>query len=140
VAWRERGQRLGVLIRYADDIVALCSTQHRAGQARELMVAVLAPLGLKLHPAKTGIVHLHGGAQGFEFLGFHHHKVESWRWPGRYGASATVGAKAVRGKRRAEAPGPTVDQRHRASRPPYSVASVVLCRRIRTHPLKESKC
>jgi Group II intron, maturase-specific domain len=51
------------------------------------MVAVLAPLGLELHPAKTSIVHLHGGAQGFEFLGFHHHKVESWRryyrqrWP-----------------------------------------------------------
>jgi RNA-directed DNA polymerase len=69
VAWRERGQRLGVLIRYADDSVALCSTQHRAGQARELMVAVLAPLGLELHPAKTSIVHLHRGAQGFEFLG-----------------------------------------------------------------------
>lgn len=29
-------------------------------------------------------MHLHQGAQGFDFLGFHHHKVESWRWPGRY--------------------------------------------------------
>jgi group II intron reverse transcriptase/maturase len=84
VAWREQGQRLGVLIRYADDIAALCPTAQRAYQARELMVAVLAPLGLHLHPDKTSIVHLHHGAQGFDFLGFHHRKVESWRWPGRY--------------------------------------------------------
>jgi len=84
VAWREQGQRLGVLIRYADDIATLCPTAQRANQARELMVSVLAPLGLQLHPDKTSIVHLHHGAHGFDFLGFHHHKVESWRWPGRY--------------------------------------------------------
>jgi len=84
VAWREQGQRFGVLIRYADDIAVLCPTAQRANQARELMVTVLAPLGLHVHPDKTSIVHLHQGAQGFDFLGFHHHKVESWRWPGRY--------------------------------------------------------
>jgi hypothetical protein len=48
------------------------------------VTAILAPLGLQLHPDKTRIVRLTGGEQGFDFLGFHHHKVESWRWRGRY--------------------------------------------------------
>jgi len=33
---------------------------------------------LRLHPNKTGIAHLARGGQGFDFLGFHHQKVESW--------------------------------------------------------------
>jgi RNA-directed DNA polymerase len=44
----------------------------------------LASLGLKLHPEKTRIVQLTRGKQGFDVLGFHHHKVESWKWRGRY--------------------------------------------------------
>jgi hypothetical protein len=47
--------------------------------------AAVAPAGgLHLHPGKTRIVGLSRGRQGFDFLGFHHHKVESWRWRGRY--------------------------------------------------------
>lgn len=101
VAWREQGQRLGVLIRYADDIAALCPTRQRAIQARALMVAVLAPLGLQLHPDKTSIVHLQHGAHGFDFLGFHHRKVQAWRWPGRYYLQRWPSARAmtaIRGK------------------------------------------
>jgi hypothetical protein len=41
-------------------------------------------LGLRLHPDKTRIVRLTKGQQGFDFLGFHHHKVASWKWRGRY--------------------------------------------------------
>jgi hypothetical protein len=37
--------------------------------------AVLARLGLQLNPDKTRIVHLGRGAAGFDFLGFHLHKV-----------------------------------------------------------------
>ena len=48
------------------------------------MAAMLAPLGLQLRPAKTSVVCLTRGAEGFDFLGFHHHKVESWRWRGRW--------------------------------------------------------
>jgi len=95
VAWREHGRRLGVLIRYADDIVALCPTAERAEQARTLMAAVLAPLGLHLHPGKTSIVGLSRGRQGFEFLGFHHHKVESWRRRGRYYLHRWPSARAM---------------------------------------------
>jgi len=40
--------------------------------------------GLQLHPDKTRIACLARGREGFDFLGFHLHKVESWRWRGRY--------------------------------------------------------
>lgn len=82
--WRDHSGRLGVLVRFADDFVVLCSSKARAEAARGRVITVLAGLGLRLHPDKTKIVHLAGGAQGFDFLGFHHHKVESWKTPGRY--------------------------------------------------------
>jgi RNA-directed DNA polymerase len=82
-AWQRDAERLGVLVRYAD-LVVLCATGERALAARELAAAVLADLGLRLHPDKTRIVHLSRGAQGFDFLGFHHRMRESWKRPGRW--------------------------------------------------------
>jgi len=84
VEWEKAGRRLGVLIRYADDFVVLCATKARAEEARDRAAAVLAGLGLQLNPDKTRIVRLTKGEQGFDFLGFHHAKVEAWRWPGRF--------------------------------------------------------
>lgn len=78
-AWQRDGQRLGVLVRYADDLVALCATREQAEQARELVAATLATLGLRLHPDKTGVVGLARGAEGFTFLGFAHHMRKSWK-------------------------------------------------------------
>jgi RNA-directed DNA polymerase len=78
-AWAGAGAQTGVLARYADDFVVLCPTEQRAVQARELAEATLAPLGLFLHPDKTRIVDLRQGAEGFEFLGFHHRMVKSWK-------------------------------------------------------------
>src|SRR5581483_6689595 len=83
-AWERDGRRLGVLVRYADDFVILCRSEARAGQARELATTVLADLGLVLHPDKTRIACLSRGGEGFDFLGFHHHKVESWKRRGRW--------------------------------------------------------
>ncbi len=57
-AWQASGQRLGVLVKYADDLVALCATQEQAEEAHELVAAVLDTLGLRLHPEKTRIAHL----------------------------------------------------------------------------------
>ena len=84
VAWQERGWRLGVLTRYADDFVIVCPTQDRARQARLLVEEVLDDLGLSLNVDKTRIVCLHQGRDGFDFLGFHFRKVESHRWRGRW--------------------------------------------------------
>jgi len=83
-AWATDERRLGVLVRYADDFVVLCATREQADTARELAAAILATLGLRLHPEKTRIAHLARGAEGFDFLGFHHRVRESWKRPSRW--------------------------------------------------------
>jgi group II intron reverse transcriptase/maturase len=83
-AWAGGGSQHGLLVRYADDLVVLCATRPQAEQARELVAAVLDGLGLRLHPEKTRIAHLARGAEGFDFLGFHHRMRESWKQPGRW--------------------------------------------------------
>ena len=82
--WKANGQRLGVLVRYADDLVVLCATRDRAEEAQRRVAAALGPLGLRLHPDKTTIVHLDRGVQGFDFLGFHHRMRKSKKWKGRW--------------------------------------------------------
>lgn len=83
-AWVAGGHRLGSLVRYCDDFVVLCPTKERAEQARDLAAATLERLGLHLHPEKTRIVCLREGAEGFDFLGFHHRMRRSWRYPDRF--------------------------------------------------------
>jgi len=57
------------LVRYADDfVVLLAGTQQHAEALREEVAALLAPLGLRLSPAKTKTCHID---EGFDFLGFH---------------------------------------------------------------------
>jgi RNA-directed DNA polymerase len=82
--WARRASSLGVLVRYADDFIVLCASRARAEQARRRVSEILAVLGLQLHPDKTRIVCLTRGHEGFDFLGFHLHKVESWKRRGRY--------------------------------------------------------
>ncbi len=83
-AWEERSGFLGVLVRFADDLVVLCTRRVRASEARRRVTAILVPLGLQLNPEKTRIACLTGGKEGFDFLGFHLRKVQSWKWRGRW--------------------------------------------------------
>src|SRR5271165_6942534 len=56
------------LIRYADDFVLMVfGDRHHAEALREEVSAVLEPLGLRLAPEKTRVVHVD---EGFTFLGF----------------------------------------------------------------------
>lgn len=56
------------LVRYCDDFVLLVAgDRHHAEALREEVTAVLAPLGLRLAPEKTRVVHID---EGFTFLGF----------------------------------------------------------------------
>ena len=57
-----------VLVRYADDLVALCHTRDEAEQVKARLVAWLAPRGLTFNEDKTRIVCLDEGS--FDFLGF----------------------------------------------------------------------
>lgn len=82
--WSVEGASIGVLVRYCDDFVILCSSRSRAEEAQRRVEVILSTLGLRLHEGKTRIVRLTGGEEGFDFLGFHHRKVESWKQRGRY--------------------------------------------------------
>src|SRR6266511_4294231 len=81
--WENRCRNLGQLVRYADDLVILCKTEGQAREGLRRVGLVLDRLGLSLHPDKTRVVFVGDGGDGFDFLGFHCHKVESWRRPGR---------------------------------------------------------
>ena len=74
----------GVRLPPATHLVIICPTRARAEEARRRVSDILAPLGLRLNPDKTRIACLTRGADGFDFLGYHHHKVESFRWPGHW--------------------------------------------------------
>jgi RNA-directed DNA polymerase len=56
-----------VLIRYADDFVALCHTRQEALEVKARLAAWLAPRGLVFNEDKTRVVTLD---EGFDFLGF----------------------------------------------------------------------
>jgi RNA-directed DNA polymerase len=56
-----------VLIRYADDLVALCHSRHEAEQVKARLASWLAPRGLAFNEDKTRVVSLD---EGFDFLGF----------------------------------------------------------------------
>ena len=56
-----------VLIRYADDLVALCHTRDEAQQVKARLSGWLTPRGLTFNEDKTRIVTLD---DGFDFLGF----------------------------------------------------------------------
>jgi len=65
---RRHGQGNWKIIRYADDFVLMVSgDRHHAEALRQEVTAVLAPLGLRLSPEKTRVVHID---EGFDFLGF----------------------------------------------------------------------
>jgi group II intron reverse transcriptase/maturase len=90
--WAQRGH--GVLVRYADDLLAMCTTRAEAEAALAALRLILAELGLQLKDAKTRIVHLEEGGEGVDFLGFHHRWVRAHRakhvqflarWPSRRG-------------------------------------------------------
>jgi group II intron reverse transcriptase/maturase len=91
-AWSAREH--GVLVRYADDALVMCATLAQAEAALGRLRDLLAGLGLEPKAAKTRIVHLTEGGEGFDFLGFHHRLVRGRtprsahltflaRWPAR---------------------------------------------------------
>lgn len=72
--WTRQSAPLGMLVRYADDFVVMCTTTRACEQAEARIRVILARLGLELHPDKTRRVELTDGKAGFDFLGCHLHK------------------------------------------------------------------
>lgn len=73
--WTERYTSLGKLYRYCDDFVIVCRTKRDAQQALQTVQQIMSHLKLTLHSTKTRIVDM--GQEGFDFLGFHFHKLKS---------------------------------------------------------------
>ncbi len=98
--WAKEASHLGKVVRYADDQVILCRTESDARQAYAWLRRTAHALHLKVHPDKSRVLDLGLGADGFDFLGFHHRMVRSrrtgrlscHRWPSRQ-AMANVRAK-----------------------------------------------
>jgi group II intron reverse transcriptase/maturase len=67
--WAARCSQLGILVRYADDLVALCRSASAAREALRRIGLVMSRLGLTLHPVKTRLVDLRRGKESFVFLG-----------------------------------------------------------------------
>jgi RNA-directed DNA polymerase len=79
--WQQRHRRLGVLVRYADDLCVCAPTRDRAEAALAALGQILEGLKLKLSESKTRIVGVADGQKGYDFLGFHHRMVSSRRNP-----------------------------------------------------------
>lgn len=56
-----------LLVRYADDFVALCVTKEQAEGVKSRLTEWFRPRGLAFNEEKTKVVHLE---EGFDFLGF----------------------------------------------------------------------
>src|SRR5262244_130088 len=67
--WAARCSQLGILIRYADDYVAMCHTESAAREALRRIGLVMNRLGLTLHPGKTRLLNLSKGKESITFLG-----------------------------------------------------------------------
>ncbi|MFQ6047483.1 MAG: group II intron reverse transcriptase/maturase [Gemmatimonadales bacterium] len=74
-----RMAELGIrMIRYADDFVLLCRSEHAAREALEQVRAWTEEVSLRLHPEKTRIVDATERG-GFDFLGYHFER--GYKWP-----------------------------------------------------------
>jgi RNA-directed DNA polymerase len=83
------------VIRYADDLVALCHTRQEAVEVKARLAAWLAPRGLAFNEDKTRVVTLD---EGFDFLGFNVR---------RYGTKPLIKPSTAAQRRIRERPAPS---------------------------------
>ena len=99
--WQERCKGLGEVVRYADDLVIVCRSEAKAKESHRRLKLILKHLGLEENEEKTHMMDVR--KEGFDFLGYHHRGVVSWRsrrvslqrWP------SAKAMRAIRSKVRA---------------------------------------
>ncbi len=80
---RRQGGAVSRLVRYADDFVVMVAGKRGDAEALRAEVSgVLAPIGLRLSEAETGVRHID---EGFDFLGW---RIQRRSWRGRGGKRA----------------------------------------------------
>ena len=103
-----------VLVRYADDLLALCHTRQQAEQVKARLAGWLAPRGLAFNEDKTRIVHLD---EGLDFLGF---KIRRYQRQAADQAEQGRPCRRIRERLSAEVTalrGANADGGHRAAQP-----------------------
>ncbi len=89
---RKHGEANYRLIRYADDFVIVVTGEREdAERLREEVAGVIAPMGLRLAPAKTRVVHID---HGFDFLGFNIRRMQK-RGSNKWFVYTKPSAKAI---------------------------------------------
>ena len=89
---KKNGQGNWRLVRYCDDFVLMVAgDRHHAEALREKVSAVLAPLGLRLAPEKTQVVHID---ECFTFLGFDIRRMRK-RGTSKYHVYTTPSKRAI---------------------------------------------
>jgi len=98
--WLGQTRIKGKLIRYADDFVILFASREEAELGLKLVKSQLMRLGLTLNEEKSKIVDLRDGKEGFDFLGFHVHRVKSRKYRKHFTQrwSSTKAMKSIRQK------------------------------------------
>ncbi|WP_306279879.1 group II intron reverse transcriptase/maturase, partial [Streptomyces malaysiensis] len=103
VRYHPSGRRAGeimpnapVLVRYADDLVAMCHSRAAAEQVKARLAEWLAPRGLVFNEDKTQVVH---AETGFDFLGFNVRRYRSGKLLIKPSKAAV---KRIRGRLREE--------------------------------------
>lgn len=81
--WEKHYSHLGVLVRFADDLVIICKNKKNVDHSYLVVQEIMRRLCLELSPEKTKIVNLWGGKEGFDFLGYHHRKTKRRTFSGR---------------------------------------------------------
>jgi RNA-directed DNA polymerase len=100
--WEKRCSHLGVLIRYADDIVILCKRKAVALESIQVLKGMFKKLELEMNVEKSKLVNLWDDSEGFDFLGFHHRKFPKRKKNGRvfYILEHVPSKKAMKNMRR----------------------------------------
>lgn len=72
--WEKRHQDLGVLVRYADDMVILTKNKEDATKTIKILNGIFHVLEIEMNQEKSRIVNIWDNKNGFDFLGFHNRK------------------------------------------------------------------
>ncbi len=72
--WEKRHKHLGVLVRYADDMIVMTKSKSDAMEALKVLNGVFHKLEIEINREKSRIVNIWDDKDGFDFLGFHNRK------------------------------------------------------------------
>ena len=81
--WEKRFKHLGVLVRYADDLVVMTKSKRDAMEALSILNGIFHKLEIEINREKSRVVNIWDDKDGFDFLGFHNRKFPRMKKGGK---------------------------------------------------------